>query len=233
MADFLTLPLELRNIIYGHVAGNIKVRFVHGNLDKTFKRSRKVSLLICSKQVHDEFKPFFYKIARLDVTQLVKARDGSFFQSFIDPTLLRHVKLSNSAFTPKNAMKLLKSMVNLTSLTCYDVPGAFYIENGHPECECCGHYAIDIGEVESVVKEKQSLLVGGCVCEPDLSEDCCADNTFRKVVAVWEYLDQPYKLVVETDIVDTWEGVEVAVSQFDLLSPHIWQLTMNRLDVST
>ncbi|KPI43983.1 uncharacterized protein AB675_6455 [Cyphellophora attinorum] len=222
MAQFLDLPIEIRNMIYRNVARRARVRFAYMTV---FPLSTCGALLVCCKQINAEFFPAFLELARIDFSRKIHRKTGVVQLPGIQSAAIQHVSLGLNVFASDGGMILLKNMSNLKSFTYkavgyYNIPGSVlkHVEACHnkddtvpddPSDECCDicseKCAVD--HLKDQVNKYPDILLGNCTAADDENgcngdPQCCAGNPIRKVIGVWEYTGKPFKLIAQVYIED-------------------------------
>lgn len=211
-------------MIYQHVALGAKVIYYPGlspesktNKEKPIRRSTSASLLRCCRLVHNEYPATFYKIARLDITACIAAKEAVVnLPTGIKASMLHHIKVDQEVFSGAGAMSLLKSFCSLESLTYYsdiiEYDLEFHLDCGDDtNCECAGGGCKKcmLDSLWAEVNDNPMKLVGKCACQSRQAcqcgcSECFGEDPIRKVIAVWEYLGQPFRLQAKVIIASAW-----------------------------
>lgn len=222
MSRFLGLPLEVRTIIYREVAAHEQVKYIAATNKRGVKSaelSTSGALLVCCKQVNNEFKSIFYEGARVDITTQIDMTTGKIDLS-VEPGIIRHVKITQSGAA---VVGLLRALSNLKSFT-FTSAGSYWIpdcleewsDDGlwerDDECCCaeCGYDKRLLSWLQSHTNEFPNLLVGKCQCEEEYycDDDGCwgGNHPIRKVIGVWEFQEAPFKLICEVALDEDVRG---------------------------
>jgi hypothetical protein len=220
MAQLLDLPLEVRNMIYQHVARGAKVRFAPV---ARYPLSTCGALLVCCKQISAEFLPTFLELARIDFTTTIYKKTGVTMLLRFPVSAIQHAKLRPIVFADDGGMIQLRAMSRLQSFTykvddCYRVPETV-METSidcHSDCPdseafvddctyCDQKYALL--ELKDTVNERKSILVGMDYPREaedayDVNERHRKRNAIRKIIGAWEFAGKPFKLIAQVDIKD-------------------------------
>lgn len=224
MSGFFDLPREVRDMIYHQTVRDRKVKFVTGlrvDKGKSLRRSSAASLLVCSKKMYTEYAPIFYAQSRLDITSVADIK-GATLKYGWDLGLLQNLKIGHPASHDREILRFLKALPNLQRLTFYTnaticLPHATEIMGWHDEDvgdydEIDFDWCLDDDEgvglmmrsyIESEVEEYPGRLVGQCSDQYgccSMYGECHAESVTRKLIAAWEWNDQPFELITSMEI---------------------------------
>lgn len=201
MTGFLSLPREIRDIIYHHAFKGSTVKwYAPKNNDPATKSKLATSaaLMVCSKTVYLDCRPMFFRMVRINITDVVDWEKGVLLHG-IKAAQIRHARICQFKFRYDNSKKLILSLINLKSLRYYNGHRYYFFDSCRCENECCCTFSADSYLVQTV-KDNPQRMIGQCYVEEDFElDECPGELPVRAFVAGWNWMGQPFELVAEVE----------------------------------
>lgn len=218
--EFLSLPPEIRLMVYRYLFTNAAVKFARKLRDeytRSVVQAPCAALLTCNKTIYYESRTLFYQLVRLDVSTIIDKDTGALRSQHrhfpdakayplpIDRADIQHVKIAQELFRGEGTKDFIRSLPNLKSLI-YTIDLTVFINDASisspedaqgPFCYSAWHRE----RRENFMELTADQFIG---LSPLIIGKCWKGHTVEKpigsVVAAWAWNCMPFRMVARVGI---------------------------------